>query len=55
MKREAVCPVCGKPVAVTDPNDRRSRFCSGRCERLYWRHRRTEKKDADISSHPESQ
>ena len=43
MKREAVCPVCGKPVAVTDPNDRRSRFCSGRCERLYWKHRRTKK------------
>lgn len=52
--RSFLCARCGKPVAVTDPKDRRSKFCSGRCERLYWKHRRTEKTDADISQRPES-
>ena len=46
--RSFLCARCGKPVAVTDPKDRRSKFCSGRCERLYWKHRRAEKKDAGI-------
>lgn len=52
--RRFACAHCGKPVTVTDPNDKRSKFCSGRCERLYWKHRRTEKTDADISQRPES-
>lgn len=38
--RRFACAHCGKPVTVTDPNDKRSKFCSGRCERLYWKHRR---------------
>ena len=42
--RRFLCARCGEPVAVTDSSDRRSRFCSGRCERLYWKHRRAGKR-----------
>ena len=35
--RSFLCARCGKLVVVTDPSDKRSRFCSGRCERLYWK------------------
>ncbi len=42
--RRFCCARCGKPVAVTDSSNRRSRFCSGRCERLYWKHRRAGKR-----------
>lgn len=33
------CAKCGKTV-VTEPSrrDKRSRFCSARCEKKYWRH-----------------
>ena len=37
------CLRCGALVSVTDPSDRRQKFCSSRCERLYWKHRRTKK------------
>lgn len=32
------CVRCGVLVKVTDRNDRRQKFCSARCERLYWKH-----------------
>ena len=37
---EFECTNCGKHV-VTDPDayDKRSRFCSARCEKQYWRHK----------------
>lgn len=34
------CEHCGCLVRVTEPGDRRKKFCSVRCERLYWKHRR---------------
>ena len=34
------CLRCGALVSVTDPSDRRKKFCSSHCERLYWKHRR---------------
>lgn len=34
------CVKCGKLVRVTSPNDRRTKFCSRRCEKLYWKHSR---------------
>ena len=32
------CLKCGKLVRVTEPTDRRIKFCSAHCERLYWKH-----------------
>ena len=41
-KKEALrtfrCLKCGKLVRVTESTDRRTKFCSARCERLYWKH-----------------
>lgn len=34
------CVKCGKIVEVRSPNDRRTKFCSRRCEKLYWKHSR---------------
>lgn len=36
------CAQCGKLVKVTVPGDKRQKFCSARCERLYWKHRKAE-------------
>lgn len=36
--RSFVCMHCDEMVNVTDPKDNRYRFCSPRCERLYWKH-----------------
>lgn len=36
--RSFVCMHCDEIVNVTDPKDNRYRFCSPRCERLYWKH-----------------
>ncbi|WP_276837095.1 hypothetical protein [Megasphaera stantonii] len=32
------CIKCGRLVRVTEPTDRRTKFCSAHCERLYWKH-----------------
>lgn len=40
------CARCGALVTVHDMRDRRRRFCSVRCERLYWKHRKAESKKA---------
>ena len=32
------CLKCGKLVRVTETTDRRVKFCSAHCERLYWKH-----------------
>lgn len=32
------CLKCGKLVEVADPKDKRIKFCSAHCERLYWKH-----------------
>lgn len=32
------CIKCGRLVRVTDQGDRRTKFCSSHCERLYWKH-----------------
>ena len=44
-KKEALrtfrCLKCGKLVRVTEPTDRRIKFCSAHCERLYWKDKRT--------------
>ena len=32
------CIKCGRLVRVTEPTDRRTKFCSSHCERLYWKH-----------------
>lgn len=46
--RTFTCARYGKTVNVTDLKDRRQRFCSARCEKLYWKNRKAEsrKKDA---------
>lgn len=36
--RRFTCVRCGTVVNVTDSADRRTKFCSSRCERLYWKH-----------------
>lgn len=41
--REFECSCCGHTVEVTDPKDKRERFCCAACERKYWR---------DITRHP---
>ncbi len=38
--RTFYCEHCGQLVRVTSLDDRRTKFCSVRCERLYWKHRR---------------
>lgn len=41
-KKEALrtfrCLKCGRLVRVTESTDRRTKFCSAHCERLYWKH-----------------
>lgn len=37
------CLKCGKLVKVADPKDKRIKFCSSHCERLYWKHSRRDK------------
>lgn len=32
------CLKCGRLVRVTDGADKRTKFCSAHCERLYWKH-----------------
>lgn len=32
------CKKCKKIVLVTNKLDRRTKFCSPRCEKLYWKH-----------------
>ena len=32
------CIRCGKQVVVTQGADKRRKFCSPHCERLYWKH-----------------
>lgn len=32
------CLKCGNMVRVTETTGRRVKFCSARCERLYWKH-----------------
>lgn len=32
------CKHCGEEVRVTEENDMRTKFCSQRCENLYWKH-----------------
>ena len=32
------CGHCGKHVVTAPFNDKRSRFCSKKCEKRYWRH-----------------
>ena len=36
--RVFTCARCGKLVKVTSLYDRRKKFCSSHCERLYWKH-----------------
>ena len=36
--RSFVCRKCGKRIQVLDAKDRRCRFCSKRCEKLYWKY-----------------
>ncbi len=36
--REFRCITCGKLVRVTDSRDCRTKFCSHRCEKTYWKH-----------------
>lgn len=36
--RVFLCCKCHKMVTVTNPKDRRTKFCSPRCEKLYWKH-----------------
>ena len=36
--REFDCVRCGKHVKVTDQQDCRTKFCSQKCERYYWKH-----------------
>lgn len=36
--RSFVCARCGRVVNVTSASDRRKKFCSSHCERLYWKH-----------------
>ena len=45
--RRFTCERCGAVVSVTDICDRRRRFCSSHCERLYWKHRRRQSAQAD--------
>ena len=36
------CSFCGKAVVTDGKNDKRTRFCSEKCEKKYWRHPPTE-------------
>lgn len=36
--RSFKCKHCGVEVRVTEENDLRTKFCSQRCENLYWKH-----------------
>lgn len=41
------CRRCGALVEIRSTTDFRRVFCSSRCERLYWKHRRSAPKEAD--------
>lgn len=36
--RTFLCSHCGQIVYVNDLKDKRTRFCSYHCEKLYWKH-----------------
>ena len=36
--REFHCVRCGTLVTIVDGRDKRTKFCSAHCERLYWKH-----------------
>ena len=36
--RSFYCLKCGKLVVVAEQRDKRTKFCSAHCERLYWKH-----------------
>lgn len=38
------CACCGHTVEVTEPTDKRERFCCHACEKKYWR---------DVTRHPD--
>ena len=40
--RRFFCNKCHKLVLVTSEKDRRRKFCSPHCEKLYWKHPRKE-------------
>ena len=42
--RSFYCNKCHKLVLVTSKKDKRTKFCSPRCEKLYWKHPRKEVK-----------
>ncbi len=44
--REFHCLKCGEIVRVTNPSDGRMKFCSQRCEKLYWKHSKKVKAEA---------
>lgn len=41
--RQFYCKKCFNLVLITNEKDKRQKFCSPRCERLYWKHRRKDK------------
>lgn len=41
--RSFYCSKCKKLVLVTSEKDKRRKFCSPRCEKLYWKHPRKPK------------
>lgn len=42
--RVFLCKHCGEEVRVTEELDMRTKFCSQRCENLYWKHSKKHKK-----------
>lgn len=47
--REFDCRLCGAHVYVDDRSDRRTVFCSDRCQVEWWRHRDRYERRKDIS------
>lgn len=37
LPRTFYCANCGQKVVVTEPRDRRFRYCCQKCEKDYWR------------------
>lgn len=37
------CRKCGHRVLIFDEDDRRTDFCSRHCEKLYWKHKNSQK------------
>lgn len=48
--REFDCKRCGTHVVVRLVTDRRTAFCCPHCERLYWKHRKSEKRTAETAA-----